>query len=248
MWIAYAYVAHNCRLSPIYTMGMSRCLITFSLLAGVLAPAFAERMLTPALVNDTMLVWVALACIALGYILMPKEKDLLQMVVSCPAVRMISLELDENMGILGALRQAGETGVQAQATSGSAEPGTGDSVPASTSHMSLEAADGESNNAGGESATPAMSEARAAMLGVEESKHEGGKFSHKVKKVADTFLLTDRETDILFELAKGNSPKYIESKYYISAGTVKTHIRNIYHKLDVHKRDELIRLIESMDD
>ena len=83
--------------------------------------------------------------------------------------------------------------------------------------------------------------------GTSDGERHVGKFSRKIKLIAQTYLLTERETDILFELAKGNSAASIQEKFFISAGTVKTHIRNIYRKLDVHKRQDLLRLIEEFD-
>lgn len=81
-----------------------------------------------------------------------------------------------------------------------------------------------------------------------DEKQEVGRFTRRVNTVAKTYLLTEREKDILFELAKGQSPTSIQEKYYISEGTVKTHIRHIYHKLNIHKRQDLMRLIEEADD
>ncbi|MGH2427245.1 MAG: response regulator transcription factor [bacterium] len=43
--------------------------------------------------------------------------------------------------------------------------------------------------------------------------------------------LTPRELDILFELARGSTDREIAAKIVLSAGTVKTHLRNILKKL-----------------
>src|SRR5258707_1734217 len=48
------------------------------------------------------------------------------------------------------------------------------------------------------------------------------------------FNLSKREKDILSSLVKGNSFKMIASILNISLETVKTHIKNIYEKLQVH--------------
>jgi DNA-binding CsgD family transcriptional regulator len=72
----------------------------------------------------------------------------------------------------------------------------------------------------------------------------GGRFRRKCEAVANTFLLSRRETEILFFLAKGHNAAYIQEKLYISEGTAKTHIRHIYRKLDVHSQQELMRTVE----
>lgn len=54
-----------------------------------------------------------------------------------------------------------------------------------------------------------------------------------------------RETEVLYLLAQGRSRTFIQSELYLSDGTVKTHIRHIYQKLDVHSKQELISLIQN---
>ena len=52
--------------------------------------------------------------------------------------------------------------------------------------------------------------------------------------------LTKRELEILECLAQGYSDKEIASSLYISEHTSRTHIRNIYHKMDVHSRSQAV--------
>lgn len=59
--------------------------------------------------------------------------------------------------------------------------------------------------------------------------------------------ITDRERDVLEELLAGYSILEISEKLYISSGTVKTHIHNIYQKLDVSRKSELIRKYNSFE-
>lgn len=54
--------------------------------------------------------------------------------------------------------------------------------------------------------------------------------------------LTERETEVLGYLARGRTNTYIAEELSISPTTVRGHIRHIYTKLDVHKRQELIDL------
>ena len=46
--------------------------------------------------------------------------------------------------------------------------------------------------------------------------------------------LTERETEILKLIAKGNTNKKIAAKLFLSVKTVETHRRNIYRKLNTH--------------
>jgi DNA-binding CsgD family transcriptional regulator len=65
------------------------------------------------------------------------------------------------------------------------------------------------------------------------------------KEVARTYQLSRRETEVFLLLAKGRNAEYIQGKLVISLHTAKTHIANIYHKLEVHSLQEMLDLIES---
>ena len=51
-------------------------------------------------------------------------------------------------------------------------------------------------------------------------------------------LLTDRERDVLRLIAEGLTNQEIADRLVISLNTVKTHVKSIYHKLDVRNRAE----------
>ena len=55
------------------------------------------------------------------------------------------------------------------------------------------------------------------------------------------YSLTARETDIAFLLIEGYSVKLTAEELGVSPNTVRTHIRSIYEKMDVHSRDDLIK-------
>ena len=52
--------------------------------------------------------------------------------------------------------------------------------------------------------------------------------------------LTERETEILHCIITGLSNKAIEEKLFISKNTVRTHIKNLYSKLQVNSRTQAI--------
>ena len=57
----------------------------------------------------------------------------------------------------------------------------------------------------------------------------------------DSTPLTRRETEILEQIATGKSRKRIADELYIDLETVKSHIKNIYNKLDVHSKADAIK-------
>ena len=70
-------------------------------------------------------------------------------------------------------------------------------------------------------------------------------FKQAILHVSQQYCLSPRETEILTLLAKGRNADYIEKELVISINTAKTHIANIYGKLNVHSSQELITLVES---
>lgn len=70
-------------------------------------------------------------------------------------------------------------------------------------------------------------------------------FERCCKEVAHDFELSNREIDVLALLARGYSAARIQKELYIAAGTVNYHTRNIYGKLGVHSKQEVIDLMTS---
>jgi DNA-binding NarL/FixJ family response regulator len=56
----------------------------------------------------------------------------------------------------------------------------------------------------------------------------------------DNLLLTQRETGILESIARGDSFPEISRKLFISPHTVKSHVKNIYRKLETHSRHDAV--------
>jgi DNA-binding NarL/FixJ family response regulator len=54
--------------------------------------------------------------------------------------------------------------------------------------------------------------------------------------------LTIRENEVLSLLSKGRTYASIADELYVSVNTIKTHVKNIYEKLQIKNKDELIAL------
>ncbi len=61
---------------------------------------------------------------------------------------------------------------------------------------------------------------------------------------ASAYGLTAREREVFSLLARGRNAGSIQSKLYISNGTVRSHMNTIYRKIGVHSQQELIDLVE----
>lgn len=79
-----------------------------------------------------------------------------------------------------------------------------------------------------------------------ETRHQ--RFQERCRRVSEYFKLTPKETEIMILYAKGRTSKHIQDELFISRGTVTTHLRHIYQKLDVHDKQEMIDRIEGWRD
>ncbi|HYF69668.1 MAG TPA: response regulator transcription factor [Ohtaekwangia sp.] len=61
-----------------------------------------------------------------------------------------------------------------------------------------------------------------------------------MQKPANAYGLTPKEEQILRSLSNGNSYKLIAAEFQISIDTVRTHIKKIYEKLQVHSQTEAV--------
>jgi DNA-binding NarL/FixJ family response regulator len=83
---------------------------------------------------------------------------------------------------------------------------------------------------------------------IKDAREGGGPMSPNIARlVVQSFRkatespLTRRETEILEHIANGKSRSSIARELFVDLETVKTHIKNIYAKLDVHSRAEAIK-------
>jgi DNA-binding CsgD family transcriptional regulator len=87
--------------------------------------------------------------------------------------------------------------------------------------------------------------AGATKVGRSSEELRKGRFIARCEYVANVHLLSSRETDVLYLLAKGRNAAYIAKHLFISEGTVHTHTWRIYRKMDVHTQQELMDLVDS---
>ncbi len=68
--------------------------------------------------------------------------------------------------------------------------------------------------------------------------------ARKVEALAKRYDLTQRELDVALCLAKGYTLAQTAEALFISLDTVRSHSKKLYAKLDIHKKQQLIELIE----
>lgn len=59
------------------------------------------------------------------------------------------------------------------------------------------------------------------------------------------YRLSARETEVMELIARGNTVARIAEQLVVSENTIRTHSKRIYAKLDIHKKQELLDLVET---
>lgn len=254
-WAYPGSLAQGFRLSPVFVFGLG----VGSMVAGYLLASPLNLAVAPNVPNvlpgASLGLVVCLFCLVVATGLFPRRDDIRAIVVR-------SYEPSEMWGA-----DAEDDGPCARCARGLAEPcagGDGGTGPGAAgrqlprSHAGTPYACGEElpvtaagpagkaeASAGDTSAADADGEAMSG--GGDGDEVRKGRFVRRCEYVADTFLLSRRETDVLFLLAKGRNVSFITQQLYISEGTAKTHVNHVYKKLGVHSRQELIELIDQFD-
>ena len=74
----------------------------------------------------------------------------------------------------------------------------------------------------------------------------GALFDRACTTLASEAKLTARETEVLALLARGRTIGYVADELVIAQNTAKGYVKNVYAKLGVHSRQELIDAVEEL--
>ena len=93
-----------------------------------------------------------------------------------------------------------------------------------------------------------LHKSRFPEIGLEDTDQANAKnkgmWSKRCRALSNECDLSERQAEVLFLIAQGRSAKYVEQELSISLSTAQTHIRNLYRKVGVHSRQELLDKIE----
>lgn len=188
MWIFFGELSQNFRLSPILVYGIGRGSLA---IGAIIGSSMALSTTIPHMLpyfGESGVVMVILLAMVVAYALLPREKDVQELVVTSQF--------------------------------------EGESTLVDTANKTE----------------------KLPVEPVEQPKQvetmKPGKFTLRCDAVSDRYLLSRRESEVLFFLAKGHNSAYIQEKLFISEGTAKTHIRHIYKKLDIHTQQDLMRIVD----
>ncbi len=221
MWIFFADLAQEFRLSPIFVFGIGRGTLALASTFGTLFamdPDLGFGFTSSALADSSGALLVML-CLVVAHAISPRQREVKAIVMSPSA----------------------EGGHPDQGTESLKE------------HIAQLNAKSEGTNTAGNSessgnssiAEPPESAPSSSPQETDDGKKAKGRFHAQCEAIADRYLLSRRETEVMFLLAKGHNASFIQEELCISKSTAKTHINHIYRKLDIHTQQELLSMVET---
>lgn len=70
--------------------------------------------------------------------------------------------------------------------------------------------------------------------------------SKRIQVIRNRYRLSTREAEVAELVARGNTVARIAEELVVSENTIRTHMRRLYAKLDIHKKQELLDLLEGV--
>ena len=260
MWIFFAELSQRFRLSPIFVFGLGRGTMALAALGGSTLPLFTGALGTPTGLGEMGTVLVVLVIMMVAYALLPDEREMASIVTVDPKVAAAVQSLPRTPLIVVNENRPDST---------RAEDSASDTQPVASEEPADEHDEDEGVDekpatlepAPAPSAAPTPSPARqamdfsrsifadeaGAMPPAEDTPAARGRFRQRCEIVANTYLLSRRESEVMYYLARGYKSSHIQQQLYISEGTAKTHIRHIYRKLNIHSQQDLIHLIDGVE-
>lgn len=106
------------------------------------------------------------------------------------------------------------------------------------------AAEGEAGREARHEASKVGSEPGARAPMAREDASGPDRIAAQAARVRERYRLSAREAEVMELLARGHSVARIAEMLVVSENTIRTHSKRIYAKLDIHKKQELVDLIE----
>lgn len=252
MWVFFGELSQEFRLSPIFVFGIGRGCLALGSIAGSLAlanPALVQGLTPFGEAGGAVLLMFAMV---IAYALLPRVRDIKRIAIGSrfdgaqniaavnEKVERVSwankfLDEEDSTNVVDFARTPYSTFMDNAfspiVTSDNAGTGT-----TATGAKNDAGASADADDAGMRKADEQTSEA--------ERSRKSGRFRAQCETIADRYLLSRRETEVMFLLAKGHNAAYIQDKLCISKSTAKTHISHIYRKLDIHNQQELLAMVE----
>ena len=259
LWISFSDMSQKFRISPFRVFGVGRGFLAAGAVLSTLL-MLPGSPLAGALNDTSSILPIALVLLVFATSSYPRDPEVIRVLVRghvCPAFFDPLDTMNPSTKVVAAAAWDVETAQARDAAGGEdvGDEGAAGSVAVGVGEAPVVSCASDDSGAaaagvpGERPASDAVGEVKAAA-GAEDGEQDEqriGRYKRRCLALADMCLLSRRETEVLFLLAKGYNTKMIQEQLYISAGTANTHMRHVYRKLDVHSQQDLIRMVDSIE-
>lgn len=254
MMIQCAQVSRDGGINPVFIYGIFGGIVYALHDVGFIGGSFVETLTVGGIPSVVLVTVVAIYLLGLMYFvgqggfrsaIAPSTVDEIELLAR---VRKSRRDLRPAPGDAAAGGAAAGAGMPGDAAAGGAV--RGDAAPGESEWA------GRSPEAAGPGSATMAQRARATVLRGSAATLRGSaatgeayrdRLSKQMAAVREYYGLSARETEVAELIARGNSVAHIAETLVVSENTIRTHSKRIYVKLDIHKRQELIELVESFE-
>lgn len=250
MMIQCAQASRDRGINPVFIYGFFGGVVYTLHDIGFLAGTFSEQVRIMGI--DPMAVTALVSLYLLGFMFFVGQGGFKRMFShGKPAESIELLMLDKRaLERAGAADEAVETKSDAtsgKATSAAAEAKTPEAETA-TAQQPIPAEEPSREQAQPKPATPSPTRAQGAREeGPTDSADATNRISRQAQVLRERYRLSARETEVMEYIARGYTVARTAQELVVSENTIRTHSKRIYAKLDVHKKQELIEMLEAVE-
>lgn len=219
------------RLSPIYIYGIGRGIIALAAVGGSFMSIQRDFIVSSLPWGDSGGVVFTLMALVLGFCTLPSKNA-----IERAALNTCSLTFYYKRDGIKGNSGSNTLGSNVNLDGLGADQGTQTPQPAAQKPSPAPTA--------ASSAAMATEDARTATGTIDDPIPQNELLQVQCEAIANCYLLSQRETEVFYYLAKGYNSSRIQEVLFISEGTAKTHIRHIYRKLGIHSQQDLIRMVD----
>jgi DNA-binding CsgD family transcriptional regulator/MFS family permease len=225
IWCVLTIISNQKSISPLIIFGLGYGCYTLGNTIGWVLGVFGMTQVVESPYNSIFYLLIAGAVLLIGVILF-SERDFARLF---SPIRESELSLDDLMSIdVGAVGGSGNGKISYVGMNTESDAELSDQISAHTG----------ASDAG---MTPA---AQSNEDNQSDELHRRGYFTQAMDRLSAEKNLSPRESEVLRYLAQGRGSDFIAEQLSVSWNTARSHIHNVYVKLDVHSRKELMEFVD----
>ena len=250
MMIQCAQASRDRGINPVFIYGFFGGVVYTLHDIGFLAGTFSEQVRIMGI--DPMAVTALVSLYLLGFMFFVGQGGFKRMFShgkSAESIELLMLDKQalERAGAADGAAEAKADSASAKAKSAAVEAKAPEAETA-TAQQPIPAKEPSREQAQPKPAPPSPARAQGAREeGPADSADATNRISRQAQILRERYRLSARETEVMEYIARGYTVARTAQELVVSENTIRTHSKRIYAKLDVHKKQELIEMLEAVE-